>query len=174
MDDDFERDRTGRISPLLQVAMDDVEVDHVKKSRPGPCSPGIKVQKLSEILISSMLSDSNSEQLETIVTQLMSTLHNEVGFSEEEHASLRNLAGDIEEAMEGEINKRRMRKRQRRLSQLEPGLHYNLMDHQPVTITENIPTSGCARLTFRAHFMGRHSYSSSDVFKRQNSLMKVW
>ena len=167
LDDFTDRDRLGG-QQLFHATNDDIEVDHVKKGRQVSFSPEGKVQKLSEVLISSM-GTSNSEQIGTILNQLMSALHSEVGLSEEEHTSLRTLAGDIEETMEGEARKRRRRRRRRRLSQLEMGVDYDFMDHQPVAITENMPTVGCGRLTFRTHFVGEQS--SSD--KRHNSIMKV-
>lgn len=165
--EDFaDEDRLG--AHLFHASCDDIEVDHVKKGRPVSFSPEGKVLKLSDVLISSMGS-SNSEQFGTIVTQLMSALHSEVGLSEEEHTSLRTLAGDIEETMEGEARKRRRRRRRRRLSQLEMGIDYDFIDHQPVAITENMPTVGCGRLTFRTHFVGEQSNTD----KRHNSIMKV-
>ena len=166
VEDFTDRDRLG--AHHFYSSNDDIEVDHGKKGRPVSFSPEGKVQKLSEVLISSM-GTSNSEQLGTIVNQLMSALYSEVGLSEEEHTSLRTLAGDIEETMEGEARKRRRRRRRRRLSQLEMGVDYDFVDHQPVAITENMPTVGCGRLTFRTHFVSEQS--SSD--KRHNSIMKV-
>lgn len=169
MEKELRKQKEAPPASMPATTADDVEVDHVKKSRLSLFSPQQKVQQLAEVLLSSM-AETSSEQLSTIIYQLLSTLHNEVGLSEDEHVSLSNMAGEVDLGMELEGERRRRRKRRKRISQLEPGWDYNLLDHKPMMISENVPTNGCGRMTFRAHFM---CHSDSPPTRRESSLMKV-
>lgn len=157
-EDKIEELRTGSL-----IMADDVEVDYVKKS---PLNPKHKVHQLSNTLASCLGKESSHL---AVIKELLENIHKEMGFSSEEHTSLRNLTGVVEVKKEGE-----RRRKCKRISRLEQGWDYNLLDHQPITISENVPTNGCGRMAFRVQFIDRMSESYvSRVQRKENSIMKV-
>lgn len=157
-------DRRRSLSP---EAIDEVEMDTVR-TRPAGLGSRLRIGHLvqcwDEAVRNTGVSDiSDSSPLETGILRILFSIHNDMGFSDEEYASIQRLNTE-NCTSSNEIPSRELHSEG---IEFVWGCDYELINLQPLSVSKGCPTSDSAEMIF-------HVKLKSDQQKNEkNALLKV-